>query len=508
MVTGARRRRLARIALGALLALPPSAARPVSAASGDPLERRFLAARELERTGQARQAREIYLELASPGEKTPYQDDALLALARISLQVGGPETPVPADVVPASFDEARVYLETLIALSPEPETAPEAAYWLALLQLDPRAPFFDPAAAQAALTAHPRLYPRSSHSEGALLRASELLVASGRVDPAREMAFRVLAEGIGGADASRAWLVLAEAEARSRRFESALFALGRAVDEAPAGEAARRARDLATIVDRVAFSRARAPELPFAAAGEPIGISGRVSDVTASPEGTLVAVVPRDGQLVSVTPGGEISTRPVEEPAAASYDRWGRLWVALPGRLEIAGGGRPIPLPPRARVVSLAPSGPGSAWIADADARQVVRLGAQGKIEVTLPLPPRADPLRVAPAIDGGVWVLEGRGPTLLGYGPGGEERKVIPLADRVERPIDLESDPLGNLYLLASKPLAVYVFDPSGTLAMAWEPRVADPGKDFPRPAALAVDGAGGFALYDSRLESARWWR
>ncbi len=510
MVTGARRRRAVRIAACLLLAAQvPWGAVPIGAATQDQLERRYLAARDLERTGQSRQAREIYLEIASQKEQNPLQDDALLALARIALGVPGPETPVPPDVPSASYREARGYLEQIVALSPERESAPEAAYWLALLQLDPRAPFFDPAAALAALTSHPRLYPKSAYADGALLRAAELLVVTGRVDAAREMAFRVLSQGADGEDASRAWLVMGEAEARARRAEPALVALGRATDENPGGPAARRARDLATIVDRVAFATARAPQPPFAAAGEPIGVEGRVSDVAASPEGTLVVVLPRDGKLDSIgADGRRLATRTLENPTAAAFDRWGRLWVALPGRLEIGDSGRSIPLPPRAKVISIAPTGPASAWIADADARQVLLLDGDGKVRVTLPLPSRADPERVAPAADGGVWVLDGKAPALLGYGPGGEERRTIPLGERVERPVDLESDPLGQVYLLAAKPIAVYVFDPSGTLAMTWEPRVADPGREFPRPSALAVDGAGCFALYDARLESARWWR
>jgi streptogramin lyase len=302
---------------------------------------------------------------------------------------------------------------------------------------------------------------------------------------------------------------MGEAEARAGRAQPALVARGRSVQIAPAGPQARGAQDLAAIVDRTTFARARGAAGGYAPTGDPIALPGRVADLAAQADGTLLALFARDGQLASVATDGKNKTRVAATGASAvAVDRYGRTWIAAPGKLLIGDGGSSIPIPPGAEVVSIAPTGPLSAWIADADERRVVRLNGDGTIAVTAPLPPRADPVRVAAAADGGVWVLELRGPTLLGFGPGGEQRASVALADRVEKPVDVRSDALGNAYLLAAKPVAVYVFDPSGKLALTWEPAVADPGKEFPRPALLAVDGAGQFALYDARLENVRWWR
>jgi hypothetical protein len=499
--------RRAAAVFGAALALaaPALASEERTAA----LERRYLAARDLEATGQLNKAREMYLDVATVEAGNPRRDDALLGLTRIALGASGPEEPIPSATSPAALVEARDRLTAIVEGPPGADAAPEAAYWLALLKLDPRAPFFDPAAAQADLTAYPRLYPGSAFSRGAMLRASELLVESGRADAARQLAFRVLADGAEGTEAAAAWRVMGVAQARAGHAQPALVAFGRSVQSAPDGPQARAAQDLAAIVDRTAFARARGPAGGYVPAGDPIALPGRVTDLAAQADGTLLALLERDGQLVSIGTDGKSKGRVTAMGASAiAVDRYGRTWLAAPGKLLVGDGGTSIPISSGSEVVSIAPTGPLAAWIADADERRVVRLNGDGTIAVTAPLPPRADPVRVAAAADGGVWVLESRGPTLLGYGPGGEQRASVALVDRVEKPVDLRSDALGNAYLLAAKPVAVYVFEPAGKLVLTWEPAVAEPGKEFPRPALLAVDGAGRFALYDARLENVRWWR
>nr|MCU0254719.1 hypothetical protein [Acidobacteriota bacterium] len=235
----------------------------------------------------------------------------------------------------------------------------------------------------------------------------------------------------------------------------------------------------------------------------------RVIDLAAQADGTLVALLARDGQLVALGRDGKSKSRVTAMGATAvAVDRFGRTWLAAPDKLMVGDNGLSVPLPAKAEVVSLAPAGALSVWIADANARRVVRLQGDGSIAVTAPLPQRADPVRVASGADGGVWVLDARGPTLLGYGPSGEQRAAIALEGRVDKPVDVRSDPLGNAYVLGARPVAVQVFDPTGKSIASWEPASPDPGKEFPRPALLAVDGAGEFALYDARLERVGWWR
>ncbi len=497
---------IALVVAGALALAVPAIANDGDAAA---LERRYLAARDLEATRQLGQAREMYLEIAAIETGNPRRDDALLGLTRIALGASGPDEPIPRTTSPAALVEARARLSAIVDGPSGADAAPEAAYWLALLMLEPRAPFFDPAAAQAELTAYPRLYPGSAFSRGAMLRASELLVASGRADAARQLAFRALAGGAAGNEAAQAWRVLGEAEARAGRAQPALVALGRSAELASGGPLAREATDLATIVDRSAFGRSRGTAGGYDASGQPVGLPGRVVDLAAQADGTLIALIARDGQLVTIAPDGKAGNRATALGATAvAIDRSGRTWLAAPGKLLNGDDGATIPLPSGAEVVSIAPTGPQAAWVADADQRRVVRLNGDGSVAVTAPLPPRADPVRVAAAADGGVWVLETRGPTLLGYGPGGEQRAAVALAERVEKPIDLRTDALGNVYLLAAKPIAVYVFDASGKLALTWEPVSADPNDEFPRPSLLAIDGAGGIAIYDARRENVRWWR
>ncbi len=498
-------------AIALLVAVVLAIALPAIASDGDAaaLERRYLAARDLEATGQLGQARDMYREIVAVETGNPRRDDALLGLTRIALGADGPEAPIPRTTSAAALVEARARLSAIVDAPSGADAAPEAAYWLALLQLDPRAPFFDPSAAQAALTAYPRLYPGSPFSRGAMVRASEVLVGSGRADAARQLAFRALAGGAAGNEAARAWRVLGEAEARAGRVQPALVALGRCFEIAPGGPLAREAKDLATILDRSAFGRSRGTAGGYSPSGEPTGLPGRVVDLAAQADGTLIALLARDGQLVTIAPDGKAGNRATAlDATSVAIDRTGRTWLAAPGKLLVGDRGATIPLPPGAEVVSIAPVGPLSAWIADADQRRVVRLNGDGAIAVTAPLPPRADPVRIAAAADGGVWVLESRGPTLLGYGPGGEQRAAIALGDPVEKPLDVRTDALGNVYLLGAKPIAVYVFDPAGKLALTWEPASAAPGEEFPRPALLAIDGAGGIAIYDARLENVRWWR
>ncbi len=509
MVSAPRPPRHARglIVLGLALALAGSALG--SDESGAALERRYLAARDLEATGQLGQAREMYLDIAAVVTGNPRRDDALLALARIALDSSGPDEPIPVTTSAAALVEAKGRLEAIVSGPPNSEAVSEAAYWLALLKLDPRAPFFDPAAAQAELTAFPRLHPRSPFRRGAMLRASELLVESGRTEAARQFAFRILADGAVGADAAAAWRVMGEAEARAGRAQPALVALGRSAQTAPDGPQARLAADLASIVDRAAFASARGLPSVYASAGEPIAIPGRVIDLAAQADGTLLALLARDGQLVALGRDGKSKSRVTAMGASAvAVDRFGRTWLAAPDKLIVGDGGISLPLPPKTEVVSLAPAGALSVWIADANSRRVVRLQGDGSIAVTAPLPPRADPVRVAPGADGGVWVLDARGPSLLAYGPGGEQRAAIALVGRVDKPVDVRSDALGNAYLLGARPVAVQVFDPKGEPIVNWAPATSDPGEEFPRPALLAVDGAGEFALYDARLERVGWWR
>ena len=495
------RRAILAVILGA------AAAAPATAQSGTLDERQFRAARDLERSGQIQQAEEIYRQIVDSRPGSDRADDALLALARIAWPVDRADR-LAADSSPlASIISARSSLELLRKSYPGGDAAAEGLWRLALTYLvpDPRA--WRPEEAAALLTTLPVLYPEAPEVPGSLALAAELDVTAGRASRASELAFRIVADWPHDPSAAHAWIVMGRVDFAAGRFDDALsdFAAARRAAVEDEGGAALHALELSTLVDRAAYASSRAGDAyrPDRAAR---ALPDKVSDLACDADGRLLASLPREDTVIVVGAGGEVvERRPFVGPSAVAVDAWGRPWVAREAGLTTPSGD-PVPVPPKTRIDSIAPVDPGTVWVVDGRARQVLRAAVGAGVSAKARLPERATPVRVAPVEDGGAWVLTERPSTLVRIGFDGLPRSTIRLEELVREPVDLERDRLGHLYVLDRRALAVLVLGEDGRLVHRIE--LARPDGGVTRPEAIAVDGSGAVAVYDGREKRIFWFR
>lgn len=467
------------------------------------LARQLQAAQELEKGGQEAQARKLYQQVAEaepPGAST---DDALLALARLDWPVIDParlgQVPVTAD----QLQQARERLEQLLQRFPASDSAAEAQWRLALLLDEPRAPFWSAAESAALLRTLPVLHPDTSWAPAALSRAAELHLELGRPEQAQELSFALLSRWPEHETAPQAWLVLGMADAQLGRFSEALFALGRARAAAePGAEVGERALRLATLVDRVAHGRSgravvRSRQVP-----------GRLADLAAAPGGAIAAVVEREGQILELDREATNPRALVPNAESVAIDRWQRLWVAR-GRSGLTapdGTGLFAAAQDNAEIVDIVPVGAREAWLIDARGDRAVRVDAAGSTLATAELA-RAEPVAAVAGPDGGLVLLDARDEQLLRLDREGRVIDRIGLGERLRSPADLETDPLGQLYVLGGKESVVLVLGPDGTL----RERIQLPSEGelaIDKPTELAVDEAGQVVVYDQRHRRVTWLR
>ncbi len=398
------------------------------------------------------------------------------------------------------------HLERISSAYVAADRAPEALWRLGLLLLDPDGPERDPDQAVARLLALPELYPDSPRAPDALALVALLDAAAGRDGRALETAFRVLwrwpqATGVTG----RAWLAAGRVAAHRGETQRALFCLGRA---ASSGEPTGSAERLVRLVDRLDL---RAP------AGEPawaldldhqLGLPERADDLAAAPDGRLFAAMGRENAIAEIDAAGRSATRrPQAGVIAVAVDAWSRLWMLVPGAVVGPPGAGRIALPEDLAPSALAISGARGIWVADRRGRRVVRLGAGGTIELTVGLADRGDPRALVPDGEGGVVVLDGRNRRLLLIDARGAPAGRIALGGSAGKPVDLDRDVRGDLYVLDAGAARVVVLDREGRLrASVSLPREGERG--IARPERIAVDEAGRIAVYDARRRRVTWLR
>ncbi|RMF73755.1 MAG: hypothetical protein D6738_08160 [Acidobacteria bacterium] len=469
----------------------------------DVAEGLFRTAQQLERGGQTEQAREAYARVVEQAPRSERADDALLALARLAWPIAEPEQlGTAADTT--RWAEARGHLARIVTEYARADSAPEALWRLGLLLLDPDGPERDPDDATARLLALPELYPDAPRAPQALALVAMIDAGARRDGRALENAFRVLwAWPAASGAASQAWLAAGEVSARGARTELALVCLGRA--GTGSGEAARRAVRLAALVDRIASGAGR--EAWKIDLDRQLALPERVDDLAAAPDGRLFAAMERENAVAEIDPSGaRASRRPMAGVIGVALDAWSRPWL-LTGEAIVgpAAVGR-IALPEDVDATALAIVGARGLWLADSRGRRVVRLAPGGTIEAAAPLAGRGDPRALAPGTDGGVVVLDARNRRILRFDARGAPAGRIELAGTVGRPVDVDVDRLGALYVLDADGQVV-VLDRKGALvARVALPR--DGERAIARPERLAVDEAGRIAVADGRRRRITWLR
>ncbi|MFN7964171.1 MAG: tetratricopeptide repeat protein [Acidobacteriota bacterium] len=167
-------------------------------------DRRITAARELENSGQLDAARQLYREIVASTAPTEAIPEALLSLARLAWPVDDParlgREPVPQGLAL----EARTQLETLRVKYDRTPQAAEALWRLALLELEPSSPYYDPVDAAAQLRTLTVIAPDSPRVPAALVLAAETESRNGRLTQAARIALDVVRPS-GTEDSSRAW---------------------------------------------------------------------------------------------------------------------------------------------------------------------------------------------------------------------------------------------------------------------------------------------------------------
>ncbi|GEM_PF-3954247 len=483
-------------------------AMPGGRAANDLAERRVRAARALEKEGKLTEARDLWAALAAERPAGEWTDDALLALARLDWPVDDPDRLGSDPGAGPAIAAAIPRLERIVREMPGSNSAPEAAWRLALAHLDPASPSLDPSRAEAILTTWPVLYPGGARLPEVLLLLAELRLEEGHPDRAARTAFRFLARWPDHPRAGRAWLVLARA-AGPAHPGSCLRRLGRAA--VAAGErdpaTARRARGLATLLDRFGFAPHRQGDRPWRprVEGGFTALPERAVDLAIDPRGVAWVALPRAGEVRSLS-GDAVPLREAGVRAIA-FDRWGRPWLAGTAGVRTPGG-ELLVLPDRGTAEGLAPAGDGvSVFVLDGRNRRVVLLGPGVPPRVVTGLGARPAPSRIAPdPATGGAAVLDRKGGRLWVVGPDGTVREELAIGGIAPAPADVAVDAWGRPAILDGKtgtvtvlardgrPLATFRLPREGELALA-------------RPDLLALDDAGRLAVHDARRRGVAWF-
>lgn len=468
-------------------------------------EEKIQAGLDLEKQGKTEQARALFQELANAPVQGPWVAEALLGLARIGFQAQEPPASGPFGVRPEILAESRKNLETLLTRFPEAPAAAEGAWRLALLALHPETPSVPAEEIRRWVKTMEERFPASPFLPRARALLGWVELQEGRLEPARGLAALSLADDPRGSSASLAWTVLALAGIREGKNEEGLVGLGLAQRTAERGSSLENfALDLATLIDR--WNQAALPDAHPYSSELLVGpeIEGRPADMSVGPDGAVALVFTREGLVLSLRHASAVEDR-VFLPGvqAVAFDRWGRLWTATPAAVSC--GTFTLPLPGESEILALAPSGPRSAWVVEGRKKRVWHLGAR-TIEALLP--PKTDPTKVVAADDGGAWVLDERTPALLRLTAEGTVSFNLALEGVSEKPIDLERDLLGHLYLLDGKLPGVLVFDDTGHLIVRWPFPVVEKKPGVGRPMLLGVERAGGLVIHDAKQGRVLWVR
>ncbi len=481
---------------------------PGSRAADDMAKRRVRAALALEKEGKLAEARDLWATLA--GERPPgeWTDDALLALARLDWPVDDPDRLGTDPGAGPAIAAAIPRLERILGEMPGSDSAPEAAWRLALAHLDPASPALDPSRAEAILTTWPVLYPDAPRLPEVLLLLARLRLEGGHPDRAARTAFRFLSRWPDDPRAGRAWLVLARA-AGVARPGPCLRRLGRAAVAADGRDpgTARRARELATLLDRFGFAPHRQGDRPWRAreGGGFTALPERGAGLAIDSRGVAWVALPRAGEVRPLSGGGPAIRAPGARGIA--FDRWGRAWVAGEAGVRTPGGDLLV-LPDRGTAEDLAPAGDGvSVFVLDGRNRRVVLLGPGGPPRIVTGPGPRPAPARLAPdPATGGAVVLDRKSGRLWFVGPDGTALEEIAIKGVAPTAVDVAVDAWGRPAILDGRNGTVTVLARDGRPLVTFRlPREGEQG--LPRPDLLALDGAGRLAVHDARRRGVAWF-
>ena len=470
----------------------------------------FEAAYEQEKDGQQEQAKRRYLEILENHPASEVADDARLALSRMdwpldeARQLGR----MPVDV--ERMQSARLQLEAIRSAHASSPLAPEALWRLALLYLEPAAPFRHVDEASALLGDLTILYRRSPFVSQALVLGARLALDAGRGEKARDLAFELLSRRPHDPLGAQAFLIMAEVESRQGRWRESLAELGRAQLRAgDDAEASSEALDRATLIDRMLYAASRRGGktfLPTEIAWQPL--EGKVSGLRTSAAGDTIVVQEKHGQAL-VFPRGE--HQPTErliipDVRHVAQDAWGAFWNASATAIRPPAGREEIRLPEKIEIQDMAIVGPSSLWVIDARSASVVLLDGQSGVLQRIALSGRSDFHHLCSTAAGGIWLLDAKAPALSRVGAKGQTTSLLEIDSQTTRPVDLACDVLGNAYVLDARAARVVVFSSFGEVIGRLDlPHSGE--KAVKKPTFIAVDRAGRVAVYDAKRKGIAWF-
>lgn len=240
----------------------------------------------------------------------------------------------------------------------------------------------------------------------------------------------------------------------------------------------------------------------FAAPGlalrEPAGVA-------AAGDGRIAVLDPRLESLVFLQPDGSLLSK--QTVRGANRPGWlddGRAFVATDEGVVLPLGGAsysfndPRRSAPLKNLLAAAPGTFGDFFIVARGAKSLLHLRPNGSGRELL-AEQRGDIVDVARGPMGSIYALDGRGGTVTRLDRDGKIQGVV-VRGNWKRPVALDVDDLGFLYVLDRGNGRVDLFDPDGRRVAALGPALGG-GVALRQPADLAVDGSGRVFVVDEKL-------
>ncbi len=492
-------------------AFPPAFAQ--TAADADLARRTFDNADQLMREGKLEQAVRDFQQIVQSFPESAWADDALMRL-------GAQQYPAASlwqlgSVAVKGQEAARSYFEQVRERYPQSDSAPQALYLLGLLALEPQSPRRNLDEAYASFSRVVNIYPGSPWVGRAHVGAAFSELEKLGYDRAILSLERALQETPHGAAAAEAQYFLGICNARIGDAVSSAEAFQACRLEAPEGPAAQSALDWLTLLYRVRLlpaagrppryqpAAAFVPQLP---AGE--DLRGEIH-MAVAPSGDIVAADSRRGAILTFTREGRLAkNEPFPGAILTSFDAFGGLVVSGAGKVT-AGGESLAPqrkdgakLEPVERIAGSWRSTLNELYILDRGEGELLLFGKDLSSPRVLAGDKASGARMLAMTVQPGgrVIVLDGKSRGLMVL----DRDRLAPLAPggkalTFEDPVDVASDPLGNLYVLDAKRAAVDVLSPDGARLASISPSAGAP-HALEEPGCVAVGPSGEVYVYDKR--------
>jgi TolA-binding protein len=463
-------------------------------------KRLFESALDLYRLGKVEQALADFQKLREEFSSSEYADDALFELARHAYDVErlGEFRPT------RDPEEAKKFLEAILAEYPASDKAPEALVRMGMLHLDPYVAPPNLNEAYANFLRVQNIYPASDAADAARFGLGYTLYHQGEFERAAGTLERLLTDFSDRAYLPTARLYAARALAAHDRPQEALHHLARLHREFPDGPYAEQALDGASLLARFAFPHTYTFR-GSVALGEDRESFRRVSSLRMARDGSLLAVDTSLRQAARFDRNGKrVASYAAEKP--------GDVWEAADGTLCIANerdvlvGEKAIAVEedtPRVvilydRLKAVVTTLSGEIVAFDEKQDTLIHADRDGLVQNHL-IEKIRDAALLCDAQDR-IWVLSSGERSLRCLTLGGDTLVSLEAGrdSPVEQPSAFALDAMGNVYVLDARKLAVLVFDPSLKLLKREILPPDDSDGELSQPTALAVTRDGAVLVFD----------